>query len=234
MSTLKLTMMSKPSQLTNGTVPSKWKVSTVGSVAEAGATSANGATASASTSKNRKRPLMPPSLWASEPLHRLRLPRTPGAPVIGVAHTSRLPQGRPTRRYAGPQGGSRAPNRAVRDRRVPSGTTRPEGECSYSGPSREPTHQEDQTPPARPPQLRQPPAAAAAALRRHVADSPDRETARALPPLGGVEPLDSRQGPQCPGGYSYCWLSPWWGVSGLSSSVQAVSPNHCSYCSGVQ
>jgi hypothetical protein len=36
-------MMSKPSQLTNGAVPSKWKVSTVGGAAEAGGASAKGA-----------------------------------------------------------------------------------------------------------------------------------------------------------------------------------------------
>jgi hypothetical protein len=34
-----------------------------------------------------------------------------------------------------------------------------------------------------------PPPAAATALRRHVADSPDRETARPLTTLGGVEPV---------------------------------------------
>ena len=39
-------------------------------------------------------------------------------------------------------------------------------------------------------QLRQLPAAAAAPLRRHLADSPDRQTARALPMLGGIEPLN--------------------------------------------
>jgi hypothetical protein len=37
--------------------------------------------------------------------------------------------------------------------------------------------------------LSQPTAAAAVALRRRVADSPNRKTARALPTLGGVEPL---------------------------------------------
>ena len=38
------------------------------------------------------------------------------------------------------------------------------------------------------PQLRQLPAAAAVALRRQVADSPHRETAKPLTTLGGVEP----------------------------------------------
>jgi hypothetical protein len=38
------------------------------------------------------------------------------------------------------------------------------------------------------PQLRQLPATAAVALRRQVADSPDRKTARPLSTLGGVEP----------------------------------------------
>jgi hypothetical protein len=40
-----------------------------------------------------------------------------------------------------------------------------------------------------PPQLHQLPPAAAAALRRLVADSPDRKTARLTSTLGGVEPL---------------------------------------------
>jgi hypothetical protein len=55
-------------------------------------------------------------------------------------------------------------------------------------PSHEPAHQKGQARRARLPQLRQLPAAAAVALRRQVADSPDRKTARPLSTLGGVEP----------------------------------------------
>jgi hypothetical protein len=50
----------------------------------------------------------------------------------------------------------------------------------------EPADQEGQAGRARLPQLRQLPPAAAAALRHQVADSPDRETARLLPAVGGV------------------------------------------------
>jgi hypothetical protein len=55
----------------------------------------------------------------------------------------------------------------------------------------QPAHQEGQAGGARLPQFRQLPPAAAAALRRQVADAPDREIARALPTLGGVEPPGS-------------------------------------------
>ena len=47
-----------------------------------------------------------------------------------------------------------------------------------------------------PPQLHQLPPAAAIALRRQVADSPNRKTARALTTLGGVEPAN---------GENRCW-----------------------------
>jgi hypothetical protein len=53
--------------------------------------------------------------------------------------------------------------------------------------SHQPTQQEDQAGRPRLPQLHQPPATAIAALRRHLEDSPNREIARLLPTLGGVE-----------------------------------------------
>ena len=53
----------------------------------------------------------------------------------------------------------------------------------------EPAHQEGQARRARLPQLHQLLPAAAIALRRQVADSPNSETASALPTLGGVEPV---------------------------------------------
>jgi transposase len=54
--------------------------------------------------------------------------------------------------------------------------------------SAEPAGQKGQARRTRLPQLRQLPTAAAIALRRHVADSPNRKAARALPTLRGVEP----------------------------------------------
>jgi hypothetical protein len=54
---------------------------------------------------------------------------------------------------------------------------------------RQPAHQEGQARRPRLPQLRQLPPTAATTLRRHMADSPHRKTARPLPTLGGVEPL---------------------------------------------
>src|SRR4029450_13087624 len=113
MSTLKFTTMSNPSQLTNGWVPSSWKVSTVGGVAEAGAASAKGTTASAATSRNRKRPLMPPPLGKRTGSTATAPENAQGAQWLERLDARRLPQGRPTRRYAGPHGGSRAPNRVV-------------------------------------------------------------------------------------------------------------------------
>jgi hypothetical protein len=53
---------------------------------------------------------------------------------------------------------------------------------------RQPPHQEDQARRARLPQPRQLPAAAAAPLRGGMANFPDRETARPLTTLSGVEP----------------------------------------------
>jgi Transposase len=52
-----------------------------------------------------------------------------------------------------------------------------------------PAHQEGQACRPRLPQLRQLPPTAATPLRRHVADSPNRKTAKPLPTLRGVEPL---------------------------------------------
>jgi transposase len=54
--------------------------------------------------------------------------------------------------------------------------------------SADPAGQKGQARRTRLPQLRQLPTAAAIALRRHVADSPNRKAARALPTLRGIEP----------------------------------------------
>src|SRR5512132_1045203 len=113
MSTVKFTTMSKPSQLAIGAVPSSWKVSTVGGVAEAGAASAKGTTASAATSRNRKRPLMPPPFGQANRLHGYSSRECRGAEWSERLDARRLPQGRPTRRYAGQRGASRAPNRVA-------------------------------------------------------------------------------------------------------------------------
>jgi hypothetical protein len=89
---------------------------------------------------------------------------------------------------AGPTRTARAPSacRATKHRTA-EGATEMMTQWAHRG--GQPAHQESEA--GRPwlPQLRQLPAAAAVALRRQVADSPNRETARPLTTLGGVEPV---------------------------------------------
>jgi hypothetical protein len=95
-----------------------------------------------------------------------------------------LPLGR---RHRGGGAIAACPHRSSLGRRDPCLACHP-GLFQRADRGRQPADQKGQAGRAWLPQLRQLPPAAAAALRRHVADFPDREIARPLTTLGGVEP----------------------------------------------
>jgi hypothetical protein len=96
-----------------------------------------------------------------------------------------LPLGR---RHRGGGAIAACPHRSSLGRRDPCLACHP-GLFQRADRGRQPADQKGQAGRAWLPQLRQLPPAAAAALRRHVADFPDREIARPLTTLGGVEPI---------------------------------------------